>query len=110
MAQDDRLPHDSHSSQADQMNLYQLYDRAAEQTLGTIIAARADAVAIRTFKDVIDDKGTLPGQHPTDFELWYLGKQDTHTGVITPATPPMLVASGIELTVSQLSLTDQANA
>lgn len=56
--------------------LYAIYDRAAQQLTGPIMNERADAVALRTFRDLVADPKTLVGQHPQDFDLLRLGHID----------------------------------
>ena len=93
-------------------NLYQIYDLKAEKVSGPIMPATKDAVALRTFHELLDNKDTTPGQHPGDFQLLYLGYQDEETGIIDPVKTLTVVASGREWATQRAELADseQRNA
>lgn len=64
--------------------LFQIYDRTAEQVVGPIIAANRAAAATRNFQEVIKDERTELAKHPMDYELRHIGEQNTDDGSITP--------------------------
>lgn len=77
-------------------NLYQLYDLTAHQASGPILIYASDAPAIRDFHQLLAaGDGTLPGAHPQDFQLRWLGSQDEVTGIIDIANnPTVTIATG----------------
>lgn len=77
-------------------NLYQVYDREAETTLGPIFPVNKDGAAIRQFNELLTDEKGAPGQHPKDFDLLCLGTHESETGVITPLDKPRIVTSGAD--------------
>lgn len=51
-----------------------IYDTLSEQILGNaLFLHRAEASAIRMFRDIMADKQTPIGQHPHDYSLLQLG-------------------------------------
>lgn len=80
--------------------LYMLYDLAAKSTYASIIADRADESAIRSFSTLLERKDTLPGMHPKDFQLLYIGNIDDNTGELEPAKPTA-VYTGAEWLLEQ---------
>lgn len=42
--------------------------------------------AIRAFREVANDKNTMVGRHPKDYQLVSVGTFDDQTGTTTPAT------------------------
>ena len=77
------------------LNLYQLYDLKAEKVTGPIMSESKDAVAIRTFHNILRDKRTEPGQYPEDFQLLYLGYQDEESGIIGTVKTPTVITTGL---------------
>lgn len=83
--------------------LYQVRDNKAERTFGPILAAYADAAAIRIFSDAMRDPKTTLAQHPEDFDLLYLGEQDEQTGTILGITPTPVLTGEMFATISGAS-------
>lgn len=75
--------------------LYQIYDLVAQTTAGPIIGTTHERAAIRSFTDVLKDNKTAPGQHPEDFQLHEIAKQDPDTGALVEVyNPPRIVFTG----------------
>lgn len=53
--------------------LYAIIDSKAEDIIGTVILARANAIAVRIFTDLIKSDENDVGRHPEDFTLVQLG-------------------------------------
>lgn len=47
--------------------------------------------AVRSFCDLLDDKETLVGKHPTDFQLLHVGDWDDVEGVLTSVERAVIV-------------------
>lgn len=62
--------------------MYIIYDTLAKATIGQVQLFRHDAAAIRFFNDVAQQKQTIVGQHPTDFELIALGIIDEEQNIL----------------------------
>lgn len=84
--------------------MYIIYDLVAEAFVGMIILERHPGPACRTFVQLLGDKGTLPGQHPKDYDLVRVGYIED-SGVVI-ATDPQTVMTG----AAWLSLQESANA
>jgi len=57
--------------------------------------------AERTFKRMANDKDSMIGQHPTDYDLYYLGDFDPETGNIKLADSPQHITKAIHLVDAQ---------
>lgn len=64
-------------------NIYSVYDNKAE-LYGTPFFMKTNGEAVRAFKSLVNDKSTMPGQHPEDFQLLHLGKFDDVEGTLCP--------------------------
>lgn len=42
-----------------------------------------DAVALRDFDTIVNEKGNLVNKYPNDFEMWYMGYFNEETGEFT---------------------------
>lgn len=73
--------------------LYQLYDLTAQAVAGPIMSEKKDGPAIRAFTTVLEDKNTMPGRYPEQFELRLIGTQDEETSQINALTP-QTIATG----------------
>lgn len=71
--------------------LYQIRDRISEETLGPVMPTPSNLAAIRSFTDIIKAPNTQLHEHPDDFELLFLGEQDTHTGEIFAVEPQVIM-------------------
>lgn len=81
------------------MYIYSLYDSKAELYLNPI-AADADAIVIRQFRELAKDKSIPVGQYPEDFELHKLGTFDTRTGEILKAFEIKIIAKASDFFVT----------
>lgn len=52
--------------------------------------------AKRSFKTVVNDKSTVYGQHPEDFNLQLIGMFNEHTGEILALPNPEVIANGLD--------------
>lgn len=56
------------------VGIYTVYDRVAEDVVGGMLQLhKHEAVAVRSFTDIVSDKRTQMAQHPKDFDLVRLG-------------------------------------
>ena len=65
------------------LNCYAIFDKKA-LSFATPFFAPRDAVAVRSFEDLVRDKRSLVSQHPEDFALHLVGSFEPETGRITP--------------------------
>lgn len=55
--------------------IYVVWDNKAEDTAAPILMLhKAEAVAIREFRDIIADERGKVAAHPEDYDLYYLGE------------------------------------
>lgn len=73
------------------IGLYQIRDNKAEMVAGPIMAAKAEAVAVREFTKIIRNTDTMPGQHPEDYDLMKIGDQDEETGQVSAQLPTVIL-------------------
>jgi hypothetical protein len=71
--------------------LYILRDTVAEQGLGPIMQFKHDAVAVRSFREIVAMKESQVGKHPEDFELVRVGSYDDETFKVAPENPQVVV-------------------
>lgn len=57
--------------------LYTIYDAVANDTVGMVMTARAEAPAIRNFSDAVLMDGSHLARHPDDFMLIRIGHINT---------------------------------
>lgn len=83
------------------MILVSLRDTKAE-TWSNPHVCQNKAAALREFGMLVNDsRGTLVSGHPADFELYQVAEiSDIFDGVIKPSTPPVHLASGLDVRVS----------
>lgn len=60
-----------------------------------------DAIAKRMLADLVSDKNTMPGRHPSDFKLYAVGTFDEGNAVITPFDVAMHIVDAISLVPPQ---------
>ena len=65
------------------LNCYAIFDKKALSFATPFFAAR-DAVAVRSFEDLVRDTRSLVSQHPEDFALHLVGSFEPETGCLTP--------------------------
>lgn len=83
-------------------SLYVIFDTRAEAIIGEIVqTARVDAVAVRSFGDLLRDERSLLGQHPADFQLVCVGHMND-VGEIVPER--RVVLTGQQFIDSQKAL------
>lgn len=70
------------------MRMYALFDRKAGGYSQPQLAQN-DAVMIRSLKDGLPE-GSMPRQHPEDFDVYFLGAMDMETGVIASSRPELV--------------------
>lgn len=86
-----------------QRNLYVVYDKVANDTIGPIIQYNHDAPAVRTFSEGLADPQGL-GRHPQDFDLLLVGRINTDAGEFAiDVVPPTLILSGAAWLAAQPS-------
>lgn len=68
------------------MNLYAVYDKAAELYTG-LIEDQNDATAIRSFLHACQDPQTSLAIKPSDYALYCLGTYDRSTGIVSSCEP-----------------------
>ncbi|QXP08259.1 MAG: nonstructural protein [Arizlama microvirus] len=56
-----------------------------------------DAVAIRQFGIIVNDKESIISKYPEDFRLYRVGTFDMNTGKITSEINPVEIAHGLNL-------------
>lgn len=83
-------------------NVYVVYDRVAQDTIGVLMTYAHDAPAVRAFTDGLSDPTTL-GRHPEDFDLTLIGT--LHTGddgfQLEGLEEPVVILSGRQWAASQ---------
>lgn len=79
-------------------NLYSVYDHKAE-LYGTPFALITNGEAVRAFKRLVEDKNTMPGQYPGDFQLVHLGTFDDSTGKLEGFERPTSLGYGTDYVV-----------
>lgn len=60
-----------------------LMDRATE-AFKPAVTVETRGVALRSFKDEVNNPESPIHQHPTDYELWQVAEFDDQTGAVTP--------------------------
>lgn len=73
------------------INLYQVYDRQARTVLGPIFSAINEVSVARELRDHANNKDTIIGKSPDDFDLICIGYQDQDTGKVDPFDGPDIV-------------------
>lgn len=74
-------------------NIYSVYDKKAKY-YSTVFLFSQDAEAVRAFSDVVKDKRTMIGLHPSDFSLYRIGRFDDNTGGVDKLTPVYFLNNG----------------
>ena len=66
--------------------VFSIYDSKA-QMFNVPFFMNNNAMAVRTFVDLVNDPKTNVSRHPEDYSLFEIGTFDDSKGVIVPATP-----------------------
>lgn len=82
-------------------NIYSVYDVKAE-LYGPIILMKSHGEVLRGFQDLCEDKNTMPGRHPGDFKIVYLGSFDDVTGFLSATDPVLTLSFGSDLVASNI--------
>lgn len=69
--------------------VYSIFDVKTD-AFTTPFFAPANGAAMRSFKDLVNDKQSVPGRYPGDFKLVRIGEFDDVSGVLVPCTPESL--------------------
>ena len=65
-------------------------------TFGAALWFRTIEAAIREFRHEAMNPDSMIGKYPEDHELWYVGKFDQETGIVTvEITGPLFLVSGV---------------
>lgn len=75
------------------VGLYSIFDKVASVYNAPFVMP-ADAAALRAFRDILSDKGTVPGRHPGDFSLVRIGSFDDSSGEVFFEGVKSVVESG----------------
>lgn len=67
--------------------VYSVYDVKALSYAPPFICA-ADGVAVRMFKELVDDSNSIVGRHPADFRLYCIATFDDQRGLLVGILPP----------------------
>lgn len=78
--------------------LYAIWDKVAQDTIGSIIIQAHDAPAVRVFRDVTNAEGTALHKNPKDYDLIHLGWMEGDT-ITTDG--PRTVVTGAALLAAQ---------
>ena len=83
------------------MILVSLRDTKAE-TWSNPHVVQNKAAALREFGMLVNDRSrSLVAEHPADFELYQVAEiADIFDGVVKPCTPPLHLASGVDVRVA----------
>lgn len=79
------------------VQLYILFDTIAMTTLGHIVQANREEQAIRSFREILEQKDTAPGSYPADFVMLHIGEQNTETGELTSKEPTPIYTGKLHL-------------
>lgn len=87
--------------------VYAIRDVKAE-AYGPLMAFGHDAVAVRSFDDLLRSEGTMPAKHPEDFELVELGTfyddhDPEHAALPLFGIRPRVVMTGVSWKAMQAS-------
>lgn len=63
------------------LTLVSVYDKVSKK-FGSIVCIDNDLAAVRAFRDMVHNKDTVIGQHPSDFVLYKVGFFNFFTGEI----------------------------
>lgn len=76
------------------MKIITVRDKAVE-AYGTPFFTKTIGQAIRSFRDELARDESPMGQHPEDYDLYFIGDYEEESGAIT-AMKPLVIAKGTE--------------
>lgn len=71
-------------------NMYSVHDKKAE-TWSFPFQSENNSTAMRDFETLVHDGRTIVGQHPEDFDLYFIGQFYLETGTVRSDMPVHLV-------------------
>lgn len=74
-------------------------------TFGNPFVFESEFMAIRAFRDLLNDKDCLPGKHPADFSLYKIADYDDITAEIVPCER-VVISRGSDIVFSRDSDSD----
>ena len=77
------------------LQIFSVYDEKAA-VFGTPIFLPHKGIAVREFSDIVLDKSSSIGKHPSDYKLMLLGEFDNVSGVFEGKAIPELVCTAVE--------------
>lgn len=77
------------------LQIYSIYDVKAE-TYNTPFFMPNEAMALRAFKDAIQDKNHEFSRNPEDYSLFHLGSFDTVSSTVKPLKASKSIRQGLE--------------
>lgn len=83
------------------MKIYVIYDRRARAVVGGLHIMKHDEVARRMYTDMANDRNTIIGMHPMDYDLMSNGSFSEETGLITATKKMQPVLTGQQWIESQ---------
>jgi len=78
------------------LKLYSIRDAKGE-CYNTPFVQKAEGEAIRTFHKLSQDKSSMPGQYPDDYDLYHLGDFDDQTGLVHALDTPKHIIKAVNL-------------
>lgn len=83
--------------------VYSIYDVKSLSYSPPYLAA-TDGVAVRMFKEVVDDVNSMVGKHPGDFKLYCIANFDDARGLVLAIAPMEHVVDAMALVSYQQKL------
>jgi len=80
------------------LHLYTIYD-SKEEIYHQPFFLLNEAVALRQFGDMANDKDSKISKHPEDYTLWHLGSYEDSSATLTPLKTKKCIAHANELVV-----------
>ena len=83
--------------------IFSIYDSKAQAYFPPFFLP-TNAMAVRTFSDMANDKTNNIGKHPEDFTLFHIGGWDDNQCTIEPLSPPTSINKAVHLLNPELPL------
>lgn len=77
------------------LKVFSIFDEKAK-CYGQPFFMAHNGMALRAFSDLIQDKNTTPGKHPSDFKLYCLGTFEDNSGELSSLAQPDFIAHAID--------------